>query len=177
MTIKSEMLDSLFFDKYFENNLKFRPIEEELIKVLNMVSEWYKNADYGDHTFLEINGCNEPAYIILMQYYILKKLKYISIDEVIIIISFTYNFTNIIILLFFKIQSGLTVTKIKKNENSETLNNTIYENLKQSLLDKMMGIKYLIKLISNSKKPLVGHNFGLDILILCHQFCKPLPGN
>lgn len=53
----------------------------------------------------------------------------------------------------------------------------MYENLKQSLLDKMMGIKYLLKLISKFKKPLIGHNCGLDILILCNQFFKPLPGN
>lgn len=77
------MMDDFFFDKYFESNFKFRSIEEELIKVLNIVSDWYDNANYGDQTFLEINGCNEPAYIILMQYYLVKKLKYISIDEVI----------------------------------------------------------------------------------------------
>lgn len=78
------MLDELFFDKYFETNLKFRTIKEELMKILKIVTEWYDTANYGDQTFLEINGCNEPAYIILMQYYILKKLKYILIDEVIL---------------------------------------------------------------------------------------------
>jgi len=41
----------------------------------------------------------------------------------------------------------------------------------------MMGIKHLLKLISKMKKPLVGHNCGLDILILSNQFFKPLPGN
>lgn len=81
-TINSEMLDELFFDKYFETNLKFRSIEEELIKILNIVSEWYASAEFGEHTFLEINGCNEPAYIILMQYYLIKKFVYISIEEV-----------------------------------------------------------------------------------------------
>jgi len=56
------------------------------------------------------------------------------------------------------------------------LNDTIKENLKLSLLNKMMGIKYLLKIISKSKKPLVGHNCALDILILSNQFFKPLPG-
>lgn len=83
LSIKSEMLDTLFFDKYFETNYKFRPIEEELHKVLKNVSEWYDNANYGENTFLEINGCNEPAYVILIQYYLLKKFIYISIDEVV----------------------------------------------------------------------------------------------
>lgn len=73
----------------------------------------------------------------------------------------------------FKVQSGLSITKIKQNENS----NKLYQNLKQSLLDKMMGIKYLIKLLFKLKKPLVGHNCALDILILCNQFFRPLPGN
>jgi len=54
------------------------------MKVLKIVSEWYDTANYGEQTFLEINGCNEPAYTILMQYYLLKKLKYILIDEVIL---------------------------------------------------------------------------------------------
>jgi len=78
------MLDELFFDKYFETNMKFRSIEEELMKVLKIVFQWYGTANYGEQTFLEINGCNEPAYTILMQYYLLKKLKYILIDEVIL---------------------------------------------------------------------------------------------
>lgn len=82
LKMKSEMMDDYFFDKYFETNFKFRSIKEELIKILNIVSNWYDNANYGDQTFLEINGCNEPAYIILMQYYLLKKLKYINIEEV-----------------------------------------------------------------------------------------------
>lgn len=81
-TISVEMKDNLFFDKYFESNLKFRSIEEELIKVLNIISDWYDNADYGECTDLEINGCNEPAFIILMQYFILKKFKYVCVNEV-----------------------------------------------------------------------------------------------
>lgn len=100
MAIKSEMLDSLFFDKYFKTNLKFRSIEEELLKVLNIVFKWYENAICGDNTFLEINGCNEPAYIILLKYYILKKLIYVSIDEVIIKKN---NFESIVlgIIIFY----------------------------------------------------------------------------
>lgn len=156
LKIKSEMLDELFFDKYFETNIKFRSIEKEIIKILKIVSEWYDTANYGEQTFLEIDGCNEPAYIILMQYYLLKKLKYVLINEC---------------------QFGLSITKIKCNTNSETLNKTIYENLKLNLLNKMMGIKYLIKLIAESKKPLIGHNCALDILILSNQFFTPLPGN
>ncbi|XP_026806349.1 pre-piRNA 3'-exonuclease trimmer-like isoform X1 [Rhopalosiphum maidis] len=156
LKIKSEMSDELFFDKYFETNLKFRSIEKELMKILKIVSEWYDTANYGEQTFLEINGCSEPAYIILMQYYLLKKLKYILIDES---------------------HLGLNITKIKDNTNSEILNSTIYENLKLSLLNKMMGIKYLITLISKLKKPLIGHNCALDILILSNQFFTPLPEN
>ncbi|XP_008185451.2 pre-piRNA 3'-exonuclease trimmer [Acyrthosiphon pisum] len=156
LKIKSEMLDEFFFDKYFETNIKFRSIEEELMKVLKIVSEWYDTANYGEQTFLEINGCNEPAYTILMQYYLLKKLKYILIDES---------------------QLGLNITKIEANTNSEILNKTIHENLKLNLLNKMMGIKYLMKLISKLKKPIIGHNCALDILILSNQFFTPLPEN
>eukprot|EP00102_Acyrthosiphon_pisum_P015062 XP_008185451.1 PREDICTED: poly(A)-specific ribonuclease PARN [Acyrthosiphon pisum] len=41
----------------------------------------------------------------------------------------------------------------------------------------MMGIKYLMKLISKLKKPIIGHNCALDILILSNQFFTPLPEN
>ncbi|KAF0762846.1 pre-piRNA 3'-exonuclease trimmer-like [Aphis craccivora] len=64
-----------------------------------------------------------------------------------------------------------------RNINSETLNSTINENLKLSLLNKMMGIKHLINLISKLKKPIIGHNCALDILILYNQFFTPLPEN
>jgi len=70
----------------------------------------------------------------------------------------------------------LNITKIEANTNSEILNKTIHENLKLSLLNKMMGIKYLMKLISKLKKPIIGHNCALDIFILSNQFFTPLPG-
>lgn len=79
--------------------------------------------------------------------------------------------------MFLKSQFGLTITKVKGNDYFETVNNDHYENLKLCLLKKMMGIKYVLKLISVMKKPIVGHNCSLDILILCNQFFKPLPGN
>jgi len=79
--------------------------------------------------------------------------------------------------MIFKNQRGLTITKKEEQEGSELLNNKIYENLKLSLLHKMLGIKYVLKLLLELKKPLVGHNCALDILILCNQFFKPLPGN
>lgn len=59
---------------------------------------------------------------------------------------------------------------------TEKLNIDISENLKLTLFNKMMGIKYLLKLISKLKKPLIGHNCALDVFILCNQFYKPLPG-
>lgn len=83
LQMKTEMLKASFFDQYFETNLKFRSIEEELIKTIRIFGDWYSQAKYGEQTCMEINGCNEPAYIILMQYYLLKKYKHISIQEVI----------------------------------------------------------------------------------------------
>lgn len=71
----------------------------------------------------------------------------------------------------------MNIIKRKENEDFEILNNHIYENLKQNLLDKMIGVKYLMKLISKLKIPIIGHNCALDIFILCNQFYRPLPGN
>lgn len=81
------------------------------------------------------------------------------------------------VYIFFKDQLGLNITKIQQQENSEVLNIQIYENLKQRLFDKMMSIKYLLKILSELKKPIIGHNCTLDLFVLCNQFFKPLPGN
>jgi poly(A)-specific ribonuclease len=45
------------------------------------------------------------------------------------------------------------------------------------LLDFELGFSRVIKLISESKKPVVGHNMKFDILFLYHQFFKPLPAS
>lgn len=84
---------------------------------------------------------------------------------------------NYVFIIIFKNQNGLTVTKREEKGCPESSNNQIFENLKHSLLHKMLGVKYVLKLISKLKKPLIGHNCALDILILCNQFFKPLPGN
>lgn len=74
---------------------------------------------------------------------------------------------------FIKVPLGLSITKTKQTVNLDKL----FTNLKQNLLNKMMGVKYLLKLLFKLKKPIIGHNSSLDILILCNQFLHPLPGN
>ncbi|VVC45143.1 Ribonuclease H-like domain,Ribonuclease CAF1 [Cinara cedri] len=154
--IKSKMLDDLFFYKYLKNISRFSGIEEELDKIVNIISIWYNNAKYGENKIFEINECYGSTFIILIQYHLLKKYKNIHIYE---------------------IKSALSITKAKQIENVDTLNSSLYKKLKQSLFDKKMGIKYLLKLLLELKKPLIGHNCGLDLLILCNQFFQPLPDN
>ncbi|VVC30454.1 Ribonuclease H-like domain,Ribonuclease CAF1 [Cinara cedri] len=155
--IKLEMSDDLFFENYFENTSRFIKVKIELDKILKIISTWYDNAKYGETQFFKTNECSESACIILMQYYLLKNYKNILIHEV---------------------KSGLNITKVKQINDVDLLNNSLYKkNLKQSLFDNMMGIKYLLKLLFKLKKPLIGHNCSLDLLILCNQFFEPLPEN
>lgn len=84
--IKSEMLNDLFFDEYFINTIRCHTVEQELKIMLNKVSDWYSNASFGDNKLFEVNEHNVPAYIVLLQYRLLKKYKNIIIDEVIVIL-------------------------------------------------------------------------------------------
>jgi len=47
--------------------------------------------------------------------------------------------------------------------------------LAEQLLDSMLGFTKVIRHISKSGKPIVGHNCLLDLLKIYNQFCNPLP--
>lgn len=47
--------------------------------------------------------------------------------------------------------------------------------LEQALLDSYIGFSNVFKLLSSSKKPIIGHNILLDLMFMHQQFYKPLP--
>lgn len=49
-------------------------------------------------------------------------------------------------------------------------------NLEEALLDVYLGFSKVFKLLSSSKKTIIGHNILLDLMFMHQQFYKPLPG-
>lgn len=43
------------------------------------------------------------------------------------------------------------------------------------IIDRLEGFSKVVKLMQEFKKPIVGHNMLLDIMLLYHQFVQELP--
>ncbi|XP_050534815.1 pre-piRNA 3'-exonuclease trimmer-like isoform X2 [Daktulosphaira vitifoliae] len=144
--------DDNILDDHFKNNV-FRSVKEELIEQLKSVNEWYDGAKEGDYLLLKKYECNSPLFTYLLLHYIKKKHQNVCLKE-------EHQYINI--------------TKMSFSEKSFQKNDAYY---KKKFYTKILGIKYLLNLLSELKKPLIGHNCAMDILILCNQFFKPLPNN
>jgi len=72
--------------------------------------------------------------------------------------------------MFVKVVSK---TERKELETQEKLNG---DELEKQLIDSMLGFTKVIRHLSESRKPIVGHNCLLDVLKIYNQFIKPLPG-
>lgn len=57
----------------------------------------------------------------------------------------------------------------------ELLKKNDEENLEKELLDYYIGFSKVFKLLSSSKKIIIGHNILLDLMFMHQQFYKPLP--
>ena len=49
------------------------------------------------------------------------------------------------------------------------------ESLEEDLLDSLLGFSRLFKLLVELKKPIVGHNILLDLMLMYNQFHEQLP--
>ncbi|XP_076289779.1 pre-piRNA 3'-exonuclease trimmer [Lasioglossum baleicum] len=49
--------------------------------------------------------------------------------------------------------------------------------LEEALLDSYIGFSKVFKLLTSVKKPIIGHNVLLDLILMHQQFYKPLPRN
>lgn len=67
----------------------------------------------------------------------------------------------------------IDVVKISSNAQDDSFKN---DNLEEVLLDVYLGFSKVFKLLSSSKKMIIGHNILLDLMFMHQQFYKPLPG-
>lgn len=67
----------------------------------------------------------------------------------------------------------INVMKISSNAQDDLFKKG---NLEEALLDVYLGFSKVFKLLSSSKKTIIGHNILLDLMFMHQQFYKPLPG-
>ncbi|KPJ06242.1 Poly(A)-specific ribonuclease PARN-like domain-containing protein 1 [Papilio machaon] len=64
---------------------------------------------------------------------------------------------------------------IYRDKSIEGANSAKMETLEKNLIDKLLGFSNIIQLLVQYKKPIIGHNIFMDLLLLHNQFIGPLP--
>ncbi|XP_013145975.1 PREDICTED: poly(A)-specific ribonuclease PARN-like domain-containing protein 1 [Papilio polytes] len=64
---------------------------------------------------------------------------------------------------------------VYRDKSIEGANNATQEMLEKNLLEKLLGFSNIIKLLVQYKKPIIGHNLFMDLILLHNQFIGPLP--
>jgi hypothetical protein len=70
----------------------------------------------------------------------------------------------------------IQVKKISEAQRKEyEENKEKYKSLEEDMLDSLLGFSRLFKLLVELKKPIVGHNLLLDLVMMYNQFHEQLP--
>ncbi|KAG6448356.1 hypothetical protein O3G_MSEX005463 [Manduca sexta] len=64
---------------------------------------------------------------------------------------------------------------IYRDKNVESANSAPILTLEENLINCLLGFSRIISLLETYKKPIVGHNLYLDLVLLHNQFIGPLP--
>ncbi|RZF45574.1 hypothetical protein LSTR_LSTR010975 [Laodelphax striatellus] len=70
----------------------------------------------------------------------------------------------------------IEVLKVSPEER-QRLESENRDELDEWIVDQMLGFTKVFRLLAEAKKPLVGHNLLLDLMILYNQFHRPLPNS
>ena len=72
---------------------------------------------------------------------------------------------------------GFFVVKVSKERRMQLEGDESYEHLAEQLVDSMLGFTKVMRHLSESGKPIVGHNCLIDLLRIFRQFESELPPN
>ena len=72
---------------------------------------------------------------------------------------------------------GFFVVKVSKERRMQLEGDESYEHLAEQLVDSMLGFTKVMRHLSESGKPVVGHNCLIDLLRIFRQFESELPPN
>ncbi|XP_075220947.1 pre-piRNA 3'-exonuclease trimmer-like isoform X3 [Lycorma delicatula] len=129
---------------------------KDIQRVISDVSVWASKAVVGEEYILENDNFRENVIVVYM---IHKEIRNRYKD-----LWSTSSLNNII------------VRKVVAGEREELISiNGNY--LERDILDYFLGFTKIFRLLVSSKKPIVGHNLFIDLMILYNQFYEPLPDN
>lgn len=72
-----------------------------------------------------------------------------------------------------EIDDKFIVRKVNLNERIKLLDNAELE--EEVVINKMIGFSSIFKCLTEAKKPIIGHNMIMDLLLMYHHFYRPLP--
>ncbi|XP_045445397.1 pre-piRNA 3'-exonuclease trimmer-like [Melitaea cinxia] len=124
--------------------------EKQLQKYCSEVSRWLNNGD-GDTLYLDVES---PV------------LRYVVHNEI------RLRFPDV---LTTDSLGNSNKVLIYRDKNVEGANSAPMATLEENLMNNILGFSQIINLLVEYKKPIVGHNLFLDVLLLHSQFIGPLP--
>ncbi|XP_061188367.1 poly(A)-specific ribonuclease PNLDC1-like [Saccostrea echinata] len=134
-----------------------RDIDENLVQdVCSEVAEWHTKAEVGDsHTILKYDGARKIKYNYVFQNELRSRFKDIwtSTDG----------------------DKNLVVTKVTPEEKEQKM--TLEKSESSELSNSLLGFRRLFLVLLEHKKPLLGHNMLMDLLLIYDKFHKPLPAH
>ena len=142
------------FDKYMKINFIECPLSYE--DVSTQLSEWISNRVINKNCGNQLVLKCKPTLNPLVNYAFLLQLR--------------QNFTSVWIQ---QIGQKFVAKPIDNKEREELLNSR--EKERQQVMDEMLGFSKIFKCLIESKRPIVGHNMIMDLLMIYHHFYKPLP--
>jgi len=126
------------------------PQEERINEVIAMLAAWSQAAKPGETFEVELE---------LMLAFVLQR----EIESV---------FENLKTDRKLRGNSACLLVRLLEGESIKQRKSLLEE---ESLVEELKGLSKLINFISDSRKPLVGHNCLQDLLRIYGQFCSPLP--
>ncbi|XP_074642592.1 poly(A)-specific ribonuclease PNLDC1-like [Tubulanus polymorphus] len=127
--------------------------EEELQKCCSSITEWSVNAQVGEHVIIEIP---------------------VGLSEYVLIGEIRQRFNDIWPSIH---DEKVFVEKIKEEDRNkfESQEKTKEVDEQNKILNRILGVTKIIRGMIQAKKPLVGHNCLMDLLLIYDKFYKPLP--
>ncbi|KZC12235.1 Poly(A)-specific ribonuclease PARN-like domain-containing protein 1 [Dufourea novaeangliae] len=135
-----------------QRNLEYLSYEEEddFKDCKNKVSEWIST--YPNEISMVLKAASP-----ILQYMMHKELR--------------SSFKNI-----WTVYGHKSITVIRVSDDMRlVLENEQTDNLEEKLLNCCIGFSKVFKLLTSTRKPIIGHNVLLDLMFMHQQFYKPLP--
>ncbi|KAF5298217.1 hypothetical protein FQA39_LY02641 [Lamprigera yunnana] len=117
------------------------------------IFQWIKNAKYNDNLLLKKYSIVNIS--LDLKYFLKKRL--------------CEQFQNIWI---YEHENGFMVKKISEKEYQKLISDISFE---ENLISTLLGFTKVFRYIQSLKKPIVGHNFLLDLMLIVHNLEQPLP--